>query len=236
MTILDESFQAIAEAKEDAEKNLTNARELFEGYLNQVFANPGKDWEEKKLGEITEVSYGYTEKAKNVGDYRFVRITDTDENGLLTKNNKMYVDTFYESEKYVLSDGDILMARTGASAGNVLLFSGDEKAIFASYLIRVKFNPSIDSKLYWLFTKSTNYWNQVKSLCIGSAQPQFNGGALKQILFTYPKVTAEQKAIIMKAEKLSIKTKKLELIYQQKLSSLDELKKSILQKAFSGEL
>ncbi|MBI5412116.1 restriction endonuclease subunit S [Candidatus Peregrinibacteria bacterium] len=99
----------------------------------------------------------------------------------------MYIDSFDEANKYILTDGDLLMARTGASAGNLLFFEGDEKAVFASYLIRMKFKKEILSKLYWYFSKSKLYWDQVRQLSAGSAQPQFNGGALKQIVFPFPK-------------------------------------------------
>jgi type I restriction enzyme S subunit len=236
VAILDEAFQSIDKAKENAQKNLANARKILEGYLNQVFANPGKDWEEKKLGEICTVSYGHTEKAKKTGQYRFVRITDTDDEGLLTNTERMYVDSFDGISDYLLSDGDILMARVGASAGNVLLFTGTEKAVFASFLIRLVFKCAISTKLYWFFTKTKRYWDQVNSLSVGSAQPQFNGGAVKQIVFAFPVSEKEQNQIIAKAETLLLEVKHLESIYTKKLVALDELKKSILQKAFSGEL
>jgi len=58
VAILDEAFAAITEARENAEKNLVNARELFESYLNGVFANPGEDWEEKNLGECFRLQSG----------------------------------------------------------------------------------------------------------------------------------------------------------------------------------
>ncbi len=99
--ILDNVFEKVVKAKENAEKNLQNSKELFEAYLQSVFAKQGKNWEEKKLGEVCEVEYGYTEKAKSKGDYRFIRITDTDKNGLLTQENKMYVKTFNGASKYL---------------------------------------------------------------------------------------------------------------------------------------
>lgn len=233
---LDLVFEQIERAKVHTERNLKNAKELFESYLQGVFANPGEGWEEGTLDDLCAFEYGYTEKARSEGAYRFVRITDTDENGLLTKENKMYVAIFDEAEKYLLEKGDLLMARTGASAGNVMYFDGDEPSVFASYLIRMKFKKEILSKLYWYFSKSKLYWDQVRQLSAGSAQPQFNGGAVKQIFFSYPMSLAEQKSIVKKLDALYEQTKKLEVLYQQKLADLDELKKSILQKAFKGEL
>jgi type I restriction enzyme S subunit len=234
--ILDEAFEKVAKAKENAEKNLKNSKELFESYLQSVFANPGREWEEKNLNEVCNVEYGYTEQAKNAGDFRFVRITDTDGYGMLTKDKKMYIDKFKESGKYLLNNGDLLMARTGASAGNVLLFESNEPSIFASYLIRLKFKKEILSKFYWYFSKSKLYWNQVDQLSVGSAQPQFNGGALRQIIFPFPKSLFEQKTIVKKLESLSQETRKLEKVYEKKLALLEELKKSVLRKVFAGEL
>lgn len=232
--ILDEVFGGVGKAKGNAERNLKNSRLLFESYLSEVFSN--SKFVEKKLDEVCDVEYGYTEKAKSEGDFRFVRITDTDENGLLTRGNKMYIDKFSGFDKYLLSNGDLLMARTGASAGNVLFFEGDEKAVFASYLIRMKFKKEVSSKLYWYFSKSKMYWDQVKQLSAGSAQPQFNGGALKQIVFLFPESLSEQKAIVAKLDALSAETKKLEGIYRQKIADADELKKSALKSAFAGKM
>jgi type I restriction enzyme S subunit len=70
VAILDEAFAAIAKAKANAEQNLKNAKELFESYLQGVFENKGEGWEEKTLGEIADVEYGYTDKSTEEGDYR----------------------------------------------------------------------------------------------------------------------------------------------------------------------
>ncbi|OGW74854.1 MAG: hypothetical protein A3J72_09370, partial [Nitrospirae bacterium RIFCSPHIGHO2_02_FULL_40_19] len=234
--VLDEVFEKTAKAKENAEKNLQNSRELFESYLQSVFANPGDGWEEKKLGEIANIEYGFTNKAKGVGDYRYVRITDIDKNGNLEKENKVFINLSEETKKFLLKDGDLLMARTGATYAKVLLYQNFEKSVFASYLIRISFKMNIINKLYWYFSKSRIYWDQAHKLSSGSAQPQFNGGALKELIFYFPKYLHDQKSIIAKLDTLSAETKKLEAIYQQKLADLDELKKSVLQKAFNGDI
>ncbi len=233
---LDEVFEKLTKAKKAAEKNLHNSKELFESYLRGVFTDRGKGWDEQDLSSLCDVEYGYTNKAKKSGKYRFIRITDTDKDGLLTQGNKMYVSSFEGAGKYILNNGDLLMARTGASAGHVLFFESDEESVFASYLIRIKFKKEILGKLYWFYSRSKHYWDQVRQLSAGSAQPQFNGGSLKKVQFAFPRSLSEQKAIIKKLDALSIETKKLEKIYEQKLSDLEELKKSVLSKAFHAEL
>jgi len=128
------------------------------------------------------------------------------------------------------------MARTGASFAKVLFFEETEKSVFASYLIRINFKIEMINKLYWYFTKSKIYWDQANKLASGSAQPHFNGAAVKKVVFSYPKSLEQQKQIVSKLDNLSAETKKLERIYDEKLTDLEELKKSILQKAFKGEL
>jgi len=128
------------------------------------------------------------------------------------------------------------MARTGATYAKVLFYQDTEPSVFASYLIRIKFNKNILNKLYWYFSKSRNYWNQANSLSSGSAQPHFNGHALKEVVFNFPKEINQQKIIVQKLDALSKEIKELESIYKQKIKDLEELKKSMLQKAFSGKL
>ena len=234
--MLDDAFAAIATAKANAEQNLKNAKELFESYLQGVFENKGDGWEEKTLGEIADVEYGYTDKSTEEGDYRYIRITDIDRDGELILEDKKYITYSKEAERFLIKDSDLLMARTGATFAKVLLFNGNEPSVFASYLIRIKFKEKIENALYWHFTKTKYYWEQANSLQSGAAQPHFNGAAVKQVVFPYPKSVKEQKVLIDKFDALSIETKKLENIYLKKLEDLEELKKSILQKAFNGEL
>lgn len=191
-----------------------------------------KLWRTKHLGDVCDVEYGYTDKAISRGEYRFVRITDTDENGLLTVENRMYVNSFDEADKYILTDGDLLMARVGASAGNVLLFKGDEKSVFASYLIRLRFKKEIISKLYWYFAKSNLYWEQVKRLSAGAAQPQFNGGSLKKICITYPEDLSEQKRIVKILDEVFGEVAKAKENAEKNLKNSKELFESYLQSVF----
>ena len=236
VSILDECFAAIDKAKANAEQNLKNAKELFESYLQGVFENKGEGWEEKKLGDIAEIEYGFTDKAKAQGDFRYIRITDIDNEGLLSDTEKVYINSNSDAGSFTLNDNDLLMARTGATFAKVLLYEDIEPSIFASYLIRIKFSGKVDNKFYWYFSKSPNYWEQARLLSSGAAQPQFNGNALKQVVFTFPKSIKDQQTIVRQLDALRTETKKLEAVYQKKIADLEELKKSILQKAFLGQL
>ncbi|WP_372757887.1 restriction endonuclease subunit S [Mariniflexile sp.] len=236
VAILDKAFKAIDQAKANIEKNIDNAKELFQSKLDSVFLKKGDDWEEKKLGEIASVEYGYTDKSTTEGDYRYVRITDIDNNGKLISEDKKYIKYSKEAEKFILKDKDLLMARTGATFAKVLLHNNVEPSVFASYLIRINFQEKIENELYWYFSKSGYYWQQANDLSSGAAQPHFNGAALKQVVFSYPKSIDKQQKLLNIFKGFLTETQEIVQVYDKKLLNLDELKKSILQKAFAGEL
>jgi len=98
VAILDKAFEAIDQAKTNIEKNIANAKELFQSKLNDIFSQKGDGWEEKTLGEIANVNYGFTDKSTSDGDYRYIRITDIDQNGELDKSGKVYIKS---SEKHL---------------------------------------------------------------------------------------------------------------------------------------
>jgi type I restriction enzyme M protein len=134
------------------------------------------------LDYVCEFEYGYTDSAKDTGNTRFVRITDIDKNGTISEKGKKYIDLNEENKKYLLSKGDIIIARTGATYGKTAIYEGNEPSIFASFLIRMRVDPKlIIPKYLWSLTWSDKYWEQAQRLVTGGGQPQFNANAIKQI-------------------------------------------------------
>ncbi len=236
--ILDEAFAGIATAKGNAEKNLQNAHALFESHLQSVFIQGGKGWVEKRLGDLSRINYGYTESASwdTVGP-KFLRITDI-------QNNRVNWDTvpccpieLSNFTKYKLADGDIVFARTGATTGKSYLVSDPPKAVFASYLIRVQLNAkNLLPEFVNLFFQTHTYWDNIRSGVSGSAQGGFNATKLGELVIPFPESAKEQQTIVAKLKSLSAETQRLENIYRQKLTALDDLKKSLLHQAFTGQL
>jgi len=235
--ILDEAFAAIDKANANAEKNLQNSRELFDSYLNKVFANPGEDWEESKLGDLTKINYGYTEKASfdEIGP-KFLRITDIQNNSVNWTSVPFCKIEKNQLPKYILTKGDIVFARTGATTGKSYLIENPPESIFASYLIRLQIQTEdLLPEFVYLFFQTQQYWESIKIGVSGSAQGGFNATKLSNLKITFPTIL-EQNKIVKESEKLILHINKLETIYQQKLTDLEELKKSILQKGFEGQL
>ena len=193
-----------------------------------------KGWEMKKLGDIADVEYGYTDISTDIGDYRYVRITDINNNGLLASTEKKYIRHTNEAKSFILNDYDLLMARTGATFAKVLLYREFEPSVFASYLIRIKFKEKIENILYWYFTKSSTYWEQAINLSSGAAQPHFNGKALKQVVFSYPKSLSEQQRIVSIIDKCFTAIDQAKSIAEQNLKNAKELFERLLQKYFTN--
>ncbi len=149
-----------------------------------------------KLGDIANFEYGFTDIAKDTGDCRFIRITDITDFGSIKAQNAKYIDLTEESEKFTLNYGDILVARTGATYGKTAIFKYDNKAIFASYLIRITFKSNnILPEYYQCFTQTENYWSQARDLVGGTGQPQFNANVIKEIKIPIPPLDVQQQIV-----------------------------------------
>src|SRR5690606_14314124 len=239
VAILDETFSAIDKAKANVEQNLKNAKELFESYLQGVFEKKGNGWEIKTLGEVSKINYGYTEKASfdEVGP-KFLRITDIQENGVDWDTVPYCKCSDKDLPKYKLEKGDIVFARTGATTGKSYLIDNPPISVFASYLIRLRMNSInefIPEFIYYFFQTKT-YWDKINAGISGSAQGGFNATKLGELEFHFPKSKTEQQTNGRQLDALRVETQKLEAVYQKKIADLEELKKSILQKAFAGGL
>ena len=149
-----------------------------------------------KLGDIAKFTYGYTDKAKDYGDTRFIRITDIFDNGYLNPNDAKYINLNEESKKYLLSKGDLLLARTGATYGKTLYVPNDEKAVYASFLIKIELdNTKILNRYYWHFSKSNLYWKQANKLVSTAGQPQFNTNAVSRVVIPVPPLSVQENIV-----------------------------------------
>ncbi len=242
--ILNKAFAAIDKAKAIAQRNLQNAKELFESYLQGVFGNNGEGWEEKSLEQVTtKIGSGATPKGgnqsyktKGISLIRSMNVHDR-----FFKEKKLaFIDDYQAKElnNVTVHEGDVLLNITGASITrccvvpncylparvnqHVSIIRPKKEIIDASFL-----NLLLTCKVYkdqLIFTGEQ-----------GATRQALTKVQLENFLIYFPSLKV-QKAIVQKLDALSTETQKLEAIYQKKLNDLEELKKSILQKAFSGEL
>ena len=236
VAILDEAFAGIATVVANTEKNLANARELFESYLNGVFSQRGEGWSVKAVGEIADHCLGkMLDKRKNKGVPRpYLRNLNVQWFEIdITDMLEMRIEDD-EVERYQVKQGDLLICE-GGYPGRAAIWRDSEPIFFQKALHRVRCHEPVYNRwlLYYLYL--ANATGALRPYFTGAGIQHFTGKALKE--FRLPVAPSEEvHAIVAGMEELLEETQRLESIYQKKLTSLAELKQSLLQKAFSGEL
>jgi type I restriction enzyme S subunit len=250
VAILDEAFAAIDKAKANAEQNLKNAKELFESYLQEVFSNwklkvENGEWIEKKLIEITnKIGSGSTPRGGNesyktegISLVRSMNVHDFQ----FKEKNLAFIDEQQARElnNVTLHENDVLLNITGASVARCCVIPIEYLPARVNQhvsIIRAK-SEIIDPIFLSLLLTSKYYKDQLLFTGEqGATRQAITKAQLEVFTIAFPKKLKEQQTIVQKLDALSAETKKLEAIYKQKIYDFEELKKSVLQKAFSGEL
>jgi type I restriction enzyme S subunit len=241
VAILDKAFAAIDTAKANAAKNLKNAKELFESYLQNVFdpstrsGQEGDDWEEKRLDEVCDIT-----------------------SKLIDPKESQYQELIHIGAGNIVSQKGTLVDLKTAKEENLISgkFLFDESMVLYSkirpYLIKivkcnfkglcsadiyplVPFNDKMTQSFLYHLLSSYNFTEYAIEGSQRAGMPKVNRKHLFAYSFYCPTME-EQKQIVLKLDALSTECKKLAAIYTQKIADLDEMKKSVLQKAFSGQL
>ena len=192
--ILDSFTSLTAELQDKLNTEFQARKKQYEYYASNLFDKASIEW--KSMGDIASFVYGYTDKAQDTGDTRFIRITDIDEQGHLKNEEPKYITINNEAKKSLLSYGDLIMARTGATYGKTLYFESEFPSVYASFLIKIIPNKNIIlNKYYWHFTRTSFYWEQANRLVTTGGQPQFNTPAIKQIKIPVPSIDVQKQII-----------------------------------------
>jgi len=215
VSILDEAFAAIAKAKANAEQNLKNAKELFESYLQGAFKKKGVGWEEKKFDEVCVLQRGFDlpTNSRFEGDYPLVS-----SNGITDRINE-----------WKIKAPGVVTGRSG-TIGNVHFIEEDFWPLNTALYIK-EFHGNNERCIYYFLLQF-----DLGKYSSGAGVPTLNRNNVHSEKIWFPKSIEEQKTIVRHLDELRAETQKLEAVYQKKIDDLEELKKSILQKAFAGEL
>ncbi len=235
--ILDEAFAGIAAAKANAEKNLQNARDIFESYLRSIFKERGKDWVDKPLGEVCEVKDGTHESPKYIEkgipfvtqkNIRFEGLSFEKINFISQENH----NDFYRRSN--VAHGDILISMIGANRGMACLVD-DRRDFSIKNVGLVKKSSSVNHQFLLYFLKSPQAMSYVQGASKGGAQEFVSLTELRKFPVPLPSLEQQNK-LAKNFQSLRAETRRLSRLYERKLAALEELKKSLLNKAFSGEL
>lgn len=239
VAILDEAFAGIDTAIANTEKNLANARELFESYLDSVFTKNESSWHKFKLESICKkITVGHVGsmanryKAEGIPLLRSQNIRPF----RVDLDKVVFIDEEFHGElkKSALKPGDLGIVRTGYP-GTAAVIPESLAVANCSDLVIVRPGDQVLSDFLAIVFNSYYGKQAVAGVLVGAAQKHFNVTAAKAALIPLPSLE-EQKRFVAECGYIRSEHQRLEAIYQQKLTALAELKQSLLQKAFSGEL
>ena len=240
--ILDDAFEGIARAKANAEKNLQNARALFESHLESVFAQCREGWVETTLSKATGGIF--------TGPFgSLLHKSDYVEDGIPLVNPAHITEIGFEpdprktvSEKtarrlsnYLVHTGDIVIGRRGEMGRCALVTDAEDGWLCGTGSFFIKPSNRCDPRYLVRLLRSNSCRRRLEKIAGGAVMPNLSNADLGELCFYLPPID-RQKAVVEAIDALHAETQRLESIYQQKLAALGELKKSLLHQAFRGEL
>lgn len=242
VAILDEAFAGIDAAVANTEKNLANARELFESYLNAVFTQKGDGWVEKTINDIADVKggkrvpKGYKLQSEPT-KHPYITVANFNDEGSVDLDGLRYVseEVHAEIRRYTISPKDLYLSIAGTIGKTGIIPEALDGANLTENACKLVFYEGVLNKFVYFFTRTASFADQALLNTRVAAQPKLALSRLSTIRLRIPSIE-DQRKVIADCEALWAESQRLETIYQQKLQALAELKQSILQKAFAGEL
>ena len=238
VAILDEAFDGIATAKVNAEKNRQNARALFESHLQSVFAERGVGWMDRTLDQVCIVERGssprpikeyFTTESDGVN---WIKIGDTEEGGKYVYSTGQKITPEGAKQSRFVKEGDFILTNS-MSYGRPYIMKTSGYIHDGWFVLRL--NMAIDTDYFYYLLSSPVVQLQFASLASGSVVKNISGDLVKKAVLPIPPLE-HQHIIVEKLLAMSEETPRLASLYQQKLTALDALKKSLLYQAFSGQL
>jgi hypothetical protein len=240
---LDEAFAAIDKAKANVEKNLQNAKELFESYLQEAFTTASRDSKTVSLGEVCYTSgrigwKGLTAKEYTKTGPLFLSVHSLNYGDYVDFRDAFHISQarYDESPEIMLQEGDVLICKDGAGIGKLgMVGKFSEQVTINSSLLLIRPNNNLSTKYLYYNLLSHSFQGIVKSRLQGATTPHL----YQRDIVTFPILLpskSKQDEIVFKLESLSEEIIRLQVNYKQKLDDFEELKKSVLQKAFAGKL
>lgn len=200
------------------------------------------NWKTKKLGEVCEVFADgdwIEKKNQSTSGIRLIQTGNIGNGYFLDRGKKArYIseDTFKRLRCTEVLPGDCLLSRLPDPVGRACLIPDiGQKMITAVDCTIMRFKKDILPKWFIYYSLSPDYQSEINKEVTGATRQRISRSNLDNVKIPVPPLS-EQKRLVKVFDEAFANTKKLETIYRQKLADLEELKKSILQKAFNGEL
>jgi type I restriction enzyme S subunit len=242
VTILDQAFAAIATAKANTEKNLANARALFQSHLHAVFERGDRSGDDPGVG-VTTASQGKRDVCR-LGDVCEYDRTQGVHRGLpyvgmehIESNTGRFLGSLdpvsVKSNTFRFTSKHVLYGRLRPYLNKVLVPDFDGHCSTEIFPFLPKRSMSREFLRYWL--ASDEIVERINATCTGARMPRANMDAVLDFEIPLPPLP-EQQRIVTCLDQVSSNTRRLETDYQKKLDALDALKKSLLHQAFTGQM
>jgi type I restriction enzyme S subunit len=236
--ILDEAFEGIATAKANAEKNLQNARALFESHLQTVFTQSKEGWKEMPLASLCSL---FVDSAHRTPKYQSdgipaLRPRDVVNGTLAFTEAARVSEAEYEiqSRRRRPAPGDIVYSRE-LSYGWAAVLPESPRICLSQGMCLFRPKPDLDTVFLLYVLNGPVGREQAARAAVGTAHPHINLGDIKAYMIPFPSFS-EQQRIVQQLDAIATETQRLESLYERKLAALEALKKSLLHQAFTGEL
>ncbi len=238
--IIDEAFEGIAIAKAKAEKNLQNVRALFESHLQSIFTQRGKGWVERRLGDVvTRLTNGYVGPTRNIyhnSGVPYLLARHVKNNRLLFDGRTFISDEFNrKNKKSMLKAGDVLLVQSGHIGHSAVVTEEHEGHNCHAMIVISPVKDALTGPFLSLYFNSSEMRQRFDQIRSGSTVPHLTCGAVKELIIPLPDLVTQQR-LIDHSQELQTETQRLAGLFGRKLAVLDALKRSLLNKAFSGEL
>ena len=237
--VLNEQMAAVERAKKAAAERLEAAQALREALLRTVWpleAEYPSSWKWRLLSEVSTIDYGYTASADfTSAGPRFLRITDIQNDQVEWEQVPSCVIDESSERKKTLRDGDIVFARTGGTTGKSFLVKNPPRSVFASYLLRVRVDGTVEPNYLRHFFNSDQYWLHINSKSRGGAQPNVNAELLGSLRFPLPP-RAEQERVSVMLDQQMKGVEITEKTAEAQLAEIQAMPSALLRRAFSGDV
>jgi type I restriction enzyme S subunit len=238
VSILDEAFAALDQAKDNLQRNVQNAKDLFQSELNQIFMQKGDDWVEKKLEKVLQKTETINPLNQPNKEYIYIDVSSVNKESLLIEETSLIKGENAPSRaRKLIKTNDVIFATVRPTLKRIAIITENynEQICSTGYFV-LRAAPIIHYGLLFYYLQTIDFQDNMKVLQKGANYPAVTDGQIREQIIAFPKDKKEQQRIVERLDALSAETQTLKKAYEQKLLYIETLKKSLLQKAFSGDL
>jgi len=238
---IDAAFAKIDRLKANAEKNRTNAKELFQSALDEAM-RPKPGWVEKRLGEVAEIRVGPFGSSLHKADYVAKGVPLVNPCHMRNSQIQEHIETQITEGKanelsaYRLREGDIVFARRGEIGRLAFVSSREDGYLCGTGSLFARFREKIDPEFLYFVFSGRSFVERLEKLSTGATMKSINSAALSGMTFFMPRDAGEMKKSVELLDGLRAQGNRMESNYTRLNADCAEMRQAVLKEAFEGKL